>query len=193
MGAEGIKLLGFNPIPNSIEVHFRSGFVAIDSLNMVKTALEKNPGVREAAFDNDVVSNLDKTMRLAELLLLGLSLLIAVLSIGLINSAIRLNMYARRFLIKSMQMVGATRNFIRKPFILAGIAIGFCGALFAACLLIASVMLIPEKFRLLFAIHSYFEPAVLLFSLIIMGVLIAGLSSYFAINKYLKLKLDDLF
>jgi cell division transport system permease protein len=193
LGAQGVKLLGFNPIPNSIDVHFKSGFVAFDSLNSLKTSLEKNPGIREIQFDHDVVSNIDKFVRTTGIVLAGLALLMALISIALINSAIRLNMYSRRFLIKSMQLVGATKNFIRRPFIVTGIVTGICSALFAGVLLGIGIYIVSRKFEYLLVLNNYMQMGIILLGLLVMGTLIAGLSSYFAINKYLKLKLDDLF
>jgi cell division transport system permease protein len=193
LGAQGVKLLGFNPIPNSIDVHFKSGFVAFDSLNSLKTSLEKNPGIREIQFDHDVVSNIDKFVRTTGIVLAGLALLMALISIALINSAIRLNMYSRRFLIKSMQLVGATKNFIRRPFIVTGVVTGICSALFAGVLLGIGIYIVSRKFEYLLVLNNYMQMGIILIGLLVMGTLIAGLSSYFAINKYLKLKLDDLF
>ncbi len=193
LGAEGVKLLGFNPIPNSIDVHFNSGFVVFDSLKILKTALEKNPGIREVQFDENVVENIDKYVQTAGIILISLALMMGIVSIALINSAIRMNMYSRRFLIKSMQLVGATKNFIRRPIISTGIITGLCSAVFAAILLSTFIYFIKQKFNFLFMIDNYLEIGSLLVGMLILGVLITGLSSYFAINKYLKLKLDDLF
>jgi len=193
LGAEGVKLLGFNPIPNSIDVHFNSGFVVFDSLKTLKKALEKNPGIREVQFDENVVENIDKYVQTAGIILISLALMMGIVSIALINSAIRMNMYSRRFLIKSMQLVGATKNFIRRPIISTGIITGLCSAIFAALLLSALIYFIKQKFDFLFMIDNYLEIGALLAGMLILGVLITGLSSYFAINKYLKLKLDDLF
>jgi len=193
LGAQGVKLLGFNPIPNSIDVHFNPGFVVFDSLNAVKTALEKNPGVREVQFDQNVVANIDRFVSIAGIVLGLLALLMALISIALINSAIRLNMYSRRFLIKSMQLVGATKNFIRKPFIFTGLITGICSALFAGALLSACIYLLSRKFDFLSMLNNYVEMGIVVLAMLIAGALITGLSSYFAINKYLKLKLDDLF
>ena len=193
MGAEGVKLLGFNPIPNSIDVHFKSGFVEFDSLKALKKALEKNPGVREVQFDEDVVSNIDKYVQTAGIVLISMALLMSVVSIALINSAIRLNMYSRRFLIKSMQLVGATKNFIRRPIIMTGVVTGIASAVFAAILLGTCMYFLKRKFDFLFILNDYIQMGALLAGMLAIGALITGLSSYFAINKYLKLKLDDLF
>lgn len=193
LGEQGVKLLGFNPIPNSIDVHFKPGFVVFDSLNAIKTALEKNPGVREVQFDQNVVANIDKFVRIAGIVLGSLALLMALVSIALINSAIRLNMYSRRFLIKSMQLVGATKNFIRRPFIMTGLITGVCSAVFAGILLSGSIYFLSKKFDFMVMLNDQVQLGIVLLSLLIAGALISILSSYFAINKYLKLKLDDLF
>jgi cell division transport system permease protein len=205
LGKEGVKLLGFNPIPNSIDVHFQPGFVAYDSLNNLKASLEKNTAVRDVDFDKNVVENIDFIVRRAGIILASLALLFSLVSIALINNAIRLNMYSRRFLIKSMQLVGATKNFIRRPFILTGIITGAISALFAATLLIAFIFFGNKYSLMSFSVNMFswanesvnhniwLQSALIMLAMLAVGVLITGLSSYFAINKYLKLKLDDLF
>lgn len=187
------SLLGFNPFPNSVDVHFRAGFVAIDSLNKLKTDLEKNPAVREVNYNKVVVDNIDRYISMAGLILISLALIMAIVSIMLIYSAIRLTMYSRRFLIKSMQLVGATKNFIRKPFIVKGVAIGLGGGIFACLLIVAGLYMLVRKFPFFSVLQDYTQLGILLVIILILGVCISGLSSYFAINKYLKLKLDDLY
>jgi cell division transport system permease protein len=187
------SLLGFNPFPNSVDVHFKAGFVALDSLNKLKTTLEKNPIVREVNYNKVVVDNIDRYVGMAGIILISLALIMAIVSIMLIYSAIRLTMYSRRFLIKSMQLVGATKNFIRKPFIARGITVGLSGGIFACLLITGGLYLLVKKFPFFAVLQDYSQLSILLLFILILGVCISGLSSYFAINKYLKLKLDDLY
>jgi cell division transport system permease protein len=193
LGENPMSVLDFNPFPNSLDVRFQSDYVAVDSLENVKHLLERNLSVREVTYDKAIVSNIDRNIKMVGLILLSVALLMGLVSITLINNTIRLTLYSKRFLIKSMQFVGATKNFIRRPFIIKGILIGFLSGIFAALLLMITLYLVTYYFPNLEALQNYIQIGLLHFLLIIIGIAVTGLSSYFAINRYLKLKLDDLF
>jgi cell division transport system permease protein len=191
------KMLGFNPLPNTIDIYFKEGYMQPDSLNRLKVLLEKNDAnVREVYYQEALVQQIDKITSTIGAVLLAMSLIMGIISIILIHNTIRLTLYARRFLIKSMQLVGATQGFIRGPFITRGILMGLLSGILAiGCIGLLIFMLlrsynlseVPELMQ------DNFQTAVLFFSVILLGILISGLSSYYAINKYLKMKLDDLF
>lgn len=193
LGENPMSVLDFNPFPNSLDVRFQSDYVAVDSLEQIKNKLEKNLSVREVTFDKAIVSNIDRNIKMVGLILLSFALLMGLVSITLINNTIRLTLYSKRFLIKSMQFVGATQNFIRRPFIIKGILLGFLSGIFAALLLMLTLYIVTYYFPNLEALQNYIHIGLLLFLIIIIGIAVSGLSSYFAINRYLKLKLDDLF
>lgn len=193
LGENPMSVLDFNPFPNSLDVRFQSDYVTVDSLENIKNRLEKDVSVREVVYDKAIVSNIDRNIKIAGLILLSVSLLMGLVSITLINNTIRLTLYSKRFLIKSMQFVGATQNFIRRPFIIKGILLGFLSGIFAAFLLIITVYFVTYYFPYLEALQNYIHIGLLLFLIIILGIAVTGLSSFFAINRYLKLKLDDLF
>lgn len=193
MGENPSSLLGFNPFPNSIDVHFKPDFVTIDSLTLIKSQLEQKVSVREVNFDALMVQNIDRNIRIAGIVLLSLATIMGLVSIALINNTIRLTLYSKRFLIKSMELVGATGGFIRRPFIYKGFGLGLLSSLFACMLLLSGLYFLTQKFEDLERLQNFTLIGMLMFMLILLGMLISGLSSYFAINKYLKMKLDDLF
>jgi cell division transport system permease protein len=192
-GDNPAQLLGFNPFPNSIDVHFKADFVQLDSLNKLKSEFEKNINVREVSFNRYVVANMDRNMRLIGIILLSLAAVMAFISIILIYSTIRLTLYARRFIIKSMQLVGATRRFIRRPFVWRGIMLGFFSGLFAVLLLGTGLYFLLQYFTELSLLINYTETAALFIAIILLGIIITFFSTWFAVNRYLKVKLDDLF
>ncbi|MGZ5304629.1 MAG: cell division protein FtsX, partial [Bacteroidia bacterium] len=137
--------------------------------------------------------DIDKNVRIVGIVVLSFALLMGAVSIALINNTIRLTLYSKRFLIKSMQLVGATRNFIRKPFIIKGSVIGLLSSIFACILIAAALYIFTKYFPELKLIQNYTQLAALFAGIIVLGIFISSISSYFAINKYLKMKLDDLF
>jgi cell division transport system permease protein len=192
-GADQMKILGYNPIPNSIDLYFNPEYVAPDSLSILKTQLEKNISVREVSYDALVVQNINRNIRLAAIVLLSLALLMCLVSIALINNTVRLTFYSKRFIIKSMQLVGATRNFIRAPYILKGAILGLCSSVFACVLLISVMYFVNTRLIDLSEITNKMYISLLMVTMVATGVVISSLSSYFAVNRYLRIKLDDLF
>ncbi len=193
MGDDPVKILGFNPLPNSVELTFNADFVTVDSLENLKKDIDKNIIVRESTYNKTLVENIDRNVNIAGVVLLSLALLMAFVSITLINSTMRLTLYSRRFLIKSMQLVGATQNFIRLPFVRRGLVIGGVSSVVACLMLVTTLSYINGKFPDIAVIQNYLEIGLFLLGLMALGIIITALSSYFAINKYLAMKLDDLF
>ncbi|MCX6350407.1 MAG: permease-like cell division protein FtsX [Bacteroidetes bacterium] len=193
LGKNPQDLLGFNPFPNSLDVKFKEEYVNDLHLNTLKKQLEENLFVREVSYDVDIVKNIDHNIRMIGLILLSISLLMIFVSLALINNTIRLTLYSKRFLIKSMQYVGATWWFIRRPFIMQGVILGLASGLFACTLLATTLSLVYHYFPVLNVLDGYLSIIVTLFVITITGMFISGVSSYFALNRYLRMKLDDLF
>jgi cell division transport system permease protein len=193
VGENPDSLLGFNPIPKTLEVRFREKFVMEDSLEILKKKFEAIKDVREVAYDKTVVQHIDRNMRRVGFVLLGIAILMILISITLINNTIRLTMYSKRFIIKSMQFVGATRGFITRPFLYKGLAIGICGGILACGMLAGSIKALSIYFPLGPLLHDYLNIGMIMFGIIILSILICLSSSWLAINRYLRLKLDDLF
>jgi cell division transport system permease protein len=193
IGGNQEEVLGYNPVPNTIDIYFKPDYVAADSLSRLKAELEKNISIREVSYDAPVVQNIDRNVRIAAIVLLSLALLMSLVSIALINNTIRLTFYSKRFTIKSMQLVGATRNFIRQPFIFRGAALGLCSSVFACALLVGVLYAVNTRLVDLSQITNKVYVAGLMILVLLTGVFISSLSSYFAVNRYLRLKLDELF
>src|SRR5262249_4551556 len=156
----------------------------------------KNPVVREVSFPQKIVLNVDRYLRVLAIVLLSIATLMLLVSIALIHNTMRLTLYAKRFIIKSMQLVGATQGLIRSPFLLKGFLICF-GRVIMACFGL-SLTLYILKVNYPFAVEDLIaqgklEIVLVFFGLSLLGVLISGLSSYLAVGRYLRMKLDDLF
>jgi cell division transport system permease protein len=127
------------------------------------------------------------------LIILAFTAIFVVVSVALINNTIRLAIYSQRFLIKSMQLVGATKGFIRKPFILYGIWHGLLGGLIAIMILIATLYFAYQQVPDLIVLQNYTEFGVVFLVVIGMGIFISGFSTFLAVNKFLRLKIYDLY
>jgi cell division transport system permease protein len=135
----------------------------------------------------------NQNIKIIGLVILGFALVLLVISVALINNTIRLSIYSQRFLIKSMQLVGATKNFIRKPFIGYGVLHGLLGALIAIILLLATLYLAQQQIPELVILRNWFEFALVFVGVLAIGVMISFFSTYFAVSKYLRSKIYDLY
>jgi cell division transport system permease protein len=127
------------------------------------------------------------------LVILAFASILLIIAVALINNTIRLAIYSQRFLIKSMQLVGATKSFIRKPFLSYGILHGLLGGLIAIILLLITLYVAQQQVPEMIILRDWFEFSMVFIGVIILGVLISGLSTYFAVSKFLHLKIYDLY
>jgi cell division transport system permease protein len=193
LGEDPEKLLGFNPLPHSIEVFLNADYAVTDSIEPFVAELEKNNMVKEVYYQKILISNIQNIVQTVAVILLSFSILFLIIAITLISSLVRLTLFSKRFLIKSMQLVGATPGFIRKPFILKAISHGLAGSIVAVMLLSGILFLAHNHFPGFQVLHHLELIAGMFGLLLLLGILISWASSYFALNKYLKLKLDDLY
>lgn len=193
LGEDFVAFLGYNPLNPIIEVRFKAGYANADSLAVFEAGLLKNRVVREVDYQKDLVHLVNENVRKISLVLLMFSSLLMVIAFALINNTIRLSVFSKRFLIKSMQLVGATQGFIRQPFVIKGIIQGIIGATLAIALLIFSLYTAQKHIPELVA----FQDVKMLFSLfllvIFLGIVISWISTHFAVKKYLKIKTDNLY
>jgi cell division transport system permease protein len=188
-------ILAYNPLPNSINFHLKREYVQIDTLEQInKTILqEQQLLVSDIDYPRDVVTNLNKNLQNVSLILLAVAIILAIVVIILIDNTIRLAMFSNRFLIKTMQMVGATRWFIAKPLnaraIINGAISGVIAASLVYILMIVAERMIPD----LRSIRDNSTLAILFIGLIIIGICITVFSTHRSVVKYLRMKLDELY
>ena len=186
-------LLGYNPLYSSIEVGPNARYVNPDSLKVIEQALTSQSIVREIHYQRALVQSLNENVRKIGLVLLVISILLGLVVLVLIDNTIRLAMFSNRFLIKTMQMVGATRGFIAKPFDIRSIINGAVSALLAITGLVALIYFIESQVPELRAMRDYFMLGVLFLGMIVVGIGISLVSTHRSVMKYLKLRLDDLY
>ncbi len=180
-------------LPTSIDFTLNADFVDSTQFSTIKTDLARFPAVDEVRYPNAVVGQMQRNFNIINLVLAGIAVLISILVIVLIDNTIRLAMFSNRFLIKTMQMVGATRWFISKPLNIRAIANGAISAVIAIAL-VYGVIVVAERFLPdLKALHDNGLLLMLFLSLIIIGITITLFSTYRSVRKYLRMKLDELY
>ena len=193
LGEDFTSFLGYNPLLPTIEVRFKADYANNDSLTIIKDKILANTNVKEVWYQESLVDLVNKNVNRIGIIILGFSGLLLIISIALINNTIRLSVYSKRFLIRSMQLVGATRSFISRPFILRGIAQGLIGSFIAILLLTGIIYIsrreVPELINL-----QNLEMFLSLFGIVLLlGIIITWLSNYFAVRKYIKIKTEKLY
>lgn len=193
LGEDFISFLGYNPLLSSLDVKLNSDYAQIDSLASFEKVILQKHFVKEVIYHKDMIKQVNDNARVISVYILVFSGLLLIVAIALINNTIRLSIYAKRFLIRTMYLVGATQGFIRKPFIFKGIRQGIIAGILAGFLLagflIFSTRYIPDLLQLQ-------DPnllAVLFGGIVLLGVLISGLSAALSVSRYLRLKTDDLY
>jgi cell division transport system permease protein len=188
------KVLDYNPLPASVDFYLDPKYVTKDSIGNILADIQKNFIVSEVKYPDAVVSNLNALVRKIEIVLLVIAALLSLIAIVLIDNTIKLAMFSHRFIIKTMQMVGATRWFIAKPFDRKAILNGLTSALLAIAA-IGAIIYSVERWWLpeIKALRDNSLLALLFVSLIVVGIGITFFSTHRSVTKYLKMKLDDLY
>ena len=190
IGEDFVEFLGFNPLLNSIDIYFNSAYVNALSLNQAKTEIKISDFVAEVVYDQPLVALLEKNIERISFVLLISTALFAVIALLLINSSIRLSIYSKRFVIKTMQLVGATKSFIRRPFILSHLRLGIISSFLALTALNFLLWEVNKRFPELEIMQQTNELTIVFGGILILGISITGVSTFFATQRYLNLKTD---
>ncbi len=193
LGEDFITFLGYNPLLSSLDVKLNSDYANIDSLAGFEKQIMQKHFVKEVIYHKDMIKQVNDNAKVISLYILIFSGLLLVVAIALINNTIRLSIYAKRFLIRTMYLVGATQGFIRMPFILKGIRQGVIAGLLAGFLLAGFLVLSTNYIPDLLQLQDPNLLAVLFAGIVALGVLISGLSAALSVSRYLRLKTDDLY
>ncbi len=193
IGEDFVDYLGYNPLKNSIDVKLKADFVTAEKVAEIAETLSEKSFVDEVSYDKVLVGMVAKSVEKIGFWILVASAIFTFIAVLLINSSIRLSIYSKRFIIKTMQMVGATKTFIRKPFIWQNIKLGMIGALVALVGITGVVYYINTNFQDLGLLEEPTILVVLFISVFILGILISFVSTYFATQRFLNLRTDELY
>lgn len=187
------KVLTENPLPNAIYFRIKRQYVQLDTLAKIKKDLEAQTYVSDVKYPEALVGKLNKNIRIVSVVLLVIVIIISLVVIFLIDNTIRLAMFSNRFLIKTMQMVGATRGFIAKPLNFRAIINGALSGIISSAALYIIILILESYVSWLKTIHDSGLLFLLFLLLIILGIGITLFSTHRSVVKYLKMRLDDLY
>lgn len=193
LGEDFIDFLGYNPLLPSINVHVKAAYANTDSLAMIEKELIGSKLVKEVVYQKSLVTMINENVKKISLVILIFSGLLMVIALALINNTIRLSIYSKRFIIKTMQLVGATQSFVRRPFVLKGIKHGIYGATIAILMLIGVLYFAQKQLPELAELQDEKMLLTLFGLVILLGIIISWISTSLAVRKYLRLKADDLY
>jgi cell division transport system permease protein len=193
IGENFIDFLGYNPLKNSIDVQLNAEFVTTDQIASIAEEISTKGYVEEVSYDKPLIALLTDNVKKISFWILTVCAIFTFIAVLLINSSIRLSIYSKRFIIKTMQMVGATKTFIRRPFIWINIKLGMLGALLALVVLGALLYYMDLNFPELNLLEDFWILGSLFLGVFILGVLISLLSTFFATQRFLNLRTDDLY
>jgi cell division transport system permease protein len=193
IGENFVEFLGYNPLQNSIDVHLKADYVSPEQVERIAGDLATKTYVEEVSYDKPLIELLNDNARKIGLWILVASGIFTFIAVLLINSSIRLSIYSKRFIIKTMQMVGATKKFIRRPFIWTNIKLGMIGAFIALVALGVVLYYINKNFPELNLFNDYMVLIFLFVGVFGLGVVISWASTHFATQRFLNLRTDDLY
>jgi cell division transport system permease protein len=193
LGEDFINFLGDNPLPPSIDVYLYAGFTSPDSVAKIEKYVLEYPFVKEVYYQESLLFLINENVKKISLFLLVISTFLFLIALTIINNTIRLSIYSRRFIIRTMQLVGATRGFIRLPFLIQSAFHGLLAALIAMSLLMGFLYLIEKEFFMMFTFESTKLLLLLGVTIIITGIFINIISTFFSVNRYLSITEDKLY
>jgi cell division transport system permease protein len=193
LGEDFVTFLGYNPLLSTIDVYLKADYANNQNIDALRKKIEKNPLVKEVVYQSSLIDMVNKNISTISLIVLGFAIILLVIAIALINNTIRLAIFSQRFLIKSMQLVGATKNFIRKPFILMAMLHGIIAAFIAIIILLGLLIYAQKELGEIKILENYTEFGFVLLALLAIGIFITSISTWFAVSRYLRLKLYDLY
>ncbi len=193
IGEDFLTFLGENPLLNSYDIHLKADYVVKDSIAKIESRLRKNTMISDIVYDKQLVNLVNDNIKKVSMWILIVSGFLTVIAVLLINSSLRLSIHSNRFIIKTMQMVGATKSFIRKPFVMRSIKLGLIGAGLAIVALIGLLIYVDTNFPGLGIMEDKALIGLVLLTVLGIGVLITWLSTHFATQRFLNLRTDDLY
>lgn len=193
LGEDFIEFLGYNPLLPSIDVKLYADYANQDSLTMIEREILTYPLVSEVSYQKSLINLINENVQKISAVLMVFSVLLFLIAFALINNTIRLMVYSKRFLINTMKLVGATKSFIRYPFLLKSVLQGILGGLIANLMLIGAIYLVQNEINQIINLYDFNILALLFLAVFLLGVFICWISTFFAVSKYLNIKLDTLY
>lgn len=193
IGEDFVDFLGNNPLRDLIILKINSDYFDLERLNIIESDILKIPGVYQVEYSKELIDNINKNVANISFVFIGLFLILLIISVILINNTLRIALFSQRFLIRSMQLVGATANYILRPFIFRGMIYGLIAGIISSGLLYVIIEIADRRISNLELVISLEQLGVIFISLIFTGIIMVILSTYSAVSKYLNSTLDELY
>jgi len=193
LGEDFINFLGYNPLTPTIDVYLFADYTHPDSVAKIEKYILEYPIVKEVYYQESLLHLINENVEKISLFLLVMSSFLFLIALTIINNTIRLSVYSKRFIIKTMQLVGATRAFVRKPFLIRSAIHGLIAALIAMILILSLIYFIEKEFVSLMSFQNFNMLIALAAAIIVLGIFLSVVSSYFSVNKYLSIPEDKLY
>jgi cell division transport system permease protein len=193
IGEDFMEFLGANPLQNSIDIYLKADYVTNETLDGITAELSNKAFIEDIKYDNDLVEIMNDNVKKITFWVLILSAMFTFIAVLLINSSIRLAVYSKRFIIKTMQMVGATKRFIRRPFVFKSIQLGIIGALVALMGMAVVLYYLNKTFPEIELLQKPVLIGALFAGIFLLGILITWISTFIATQRFLNLKTDQLY
>ncbi len=193
IGEDFMTFLGANPLQNSFDIHLKADYIDSKNIRKIENKLRENSMISDIVYDKQLVNLVNDNIKKVSMWILIISGFLTLVAVLLINSSMRLSIHSNRFIIKTMQMVGATKAFIRKPFIWKSIKLGLIGSALAVVSLIIALLYLDSSYPNLGILDEKFLITLVLLGVVAVGVVITWLSTYFATQRFLNLRTDDLY
>lgn len=193
LGEDFVSFLGYNPLSPSIDIRLNAAYAEETAIAAFTGSMRLEPIVAEVQYQPNLVESINRNLRTITWITLSFSVLLILVSIALINNTIRISLYARRMLIRSMLLVGATKGFIRAPFLVKSMVNGMAGGMVANVLLAGVLYVATLKIPELSLIRDYESMGIVAGALFITGVILSLVCTVFAVNKYLRYRTDNLY
>ena len=193
MGSDPSEFLGMNPFAATLELQLHSDYACRDSLKWIEKELKKNPKVTDVAYQEDLMDMVNKNLQKVNIILLILAALLTFISYSLISNTVRLGVYSRRFLIRTMKLVGASWGFIRRPFIRDAVTVGIIAAILACLVLGGAFYALWQYEPNIMNIVTWELLAITGGAILLFGIIITALCSYISVNKFLRMTAGELY
>ncbi|MEN6618715.1 MAG: permease-like cell division protein FtsX [Rikenellaceae bacterium] len=193
LGEDFLNIFEVNPIPISVDLYFKAEYVLSDSLKVIEKELMEDPNVKEVVYQESLVNVINQNMERFGIVLGFFVVLLLFVSFVLINNTVRLNVYSKRFTIHTMKLVGAKKSFIRKPFLIQAIYQGLISGVLSVSLLSIMLYFVWRDLQQLYLIFDLKFIILVLLSVMVLGVLICLISTYFVVNKLVSVSSDEIY
>lgn len=193
LGKDPEEILGYNPASNCYEINLKSEYANSDSIKVVEKSLKQKKIIQEILYNQEDLDMVNENLSKLGMAMLLLAIILMLISFTLIRNTIRLNIYSKRFTINTMQLVGATNSFIRKPFLGQMVTYGVIAALLSSVIITVIAFYAIKEYIELTSILTQYDLFAVYASVLILGVLLTVIATYFAVNRYLKMNKNNLY